>query len=280
MADLMPAVTELEIAQIAVGERLRPVDQAGVAALVMVIEDHGFTVPIIVRRKKSGFVLIDGAHRLAAMQQRGAVSIPVRAYTCTDVEARTMEAAQNLAGVSLTPLDDALFLAAYRTSYLEMHPETARGVAGGMARQGSANELSSFAELIANKRSMSVRQVQKLAKAGHQITREEASKLRISPNKVMLKDIIEFGKIPDGDVRKFVITCLSGGAAKSVSQARRAHAAEFGPVPEADIQGDNERAFKALLGAWKRAPMAVKRRFAREVFEEFDAAVTNPDEVM
>ena len=280
MADLMPAVTELEIAQIAVGERLRPVDQAGVAALVMVIEDHGFTVPIIVRRKKSGFVLIDGAHRLAAMQQRGAVTIPVRAYTCTDIEARTMEAAQNLAGVSLTPLDDALFLAAYQTSYLEMHPETARGVAGAMARHGSATDLMSFAELIANKRSITARHVRKLAKAGHQITREEASKLRLSPHKVKLDDIIKIGQITDVEVREAVIRKLSLGAATSASQARRAHAAEIGAVPEADVQGDTERAFKALLGAWKRAPMAVKRRFALEVSEEFDAAATDPDEVM
>lgn len=267
MAELMPNITELEIENITVGQRLRPVYPAGVSALLGVINDHGFTVPIIVRRTKAGWVLIDGAHRLAAMIDRGATSVPVRAYTCNDAEARTMEAAQNLAGISLSPLDDALFLAAYRTSYLEMHPETARGVAGGLARHGVATDLKSFAELIADKRSISKRHVTKLASAGRDITRDEANQLRMSPEKVTLDDILLIGKLTDTEERGAVIRKLAAGAAKSASIARRAYRTEIGAV-EAAPATVKDADFTALVTVWKRASAEARKRFLLEMRHE------------
>lgn len=269
MADLMPAIAELEIAQIAVGQRLRPVDQAGVDALLIVIRDHGFTVPVVVRRKKTGFVLIDGAHRLQAMSQLGASSIPVRAYTCTDTEARAMEAAQNLAGVSLTPLDDAIFLAAYQASYLELHPETARGMAGALAKHGFATDLKSFADVIADKRAMSVRHVQKLAAAGRKITREEADQLRLSPVKVTLDSVLAIGKLPDGDERTSVIRKLSLGAAKSVGAARAAYRTEIGATTP-PMLGEKDAKLQALITAWGRAGAKMQRAFVETYRDDLE----------
>lgn len=136
--------TDVEISAIEIGPRLRPVSEATVVALMHVIAEHGFTVPILLRKMKHGLRLIDGAHRLEAMHRLGETHIPCIIVTCTGPEAQAMEATQNLAGASLSPLDDAMFLAAYSATYEELHPETRRGVASALARQGIQTELSSF----------------------------------------------------------------------------------------------------------------------------------------
>lgn len=178
--------TDVEISAIEIGPRLRPVSEATVVALMHVIAEHGFTVPILLRKMKHALRLIDGAHRLEAMHRRGETQIPCIIVTCTSPEARAMEATQNLAGASLSPLDDAMFLAAYSATYEELHPETRRGAASALARQGIQTELSSFCDVMAEKRSITPRQVRKIVAAGRLINRTEAELLRSAPRKVTL----------------------------------------------------------------------------------------------
>ncbi len=242
-----------------------------------VIDGFGFTTPVVIRRKKSGFVLIDGAHRVEAMKRSGMSEIPVRVYTCTDNEARAMEAGQNIAGADLSPLDDALFLAAYSATYEALHPETRGGVAGGMARQGLATELSSFAEVMAEKRSITTRQVRKIVAAGRLITRHEAEQLRGAKRKVTLKDIEEIGKIGEPDERTMVVLRLSSGNAKSAAEARRTLRAENGD-PKITLKDPVEEAFKALKTIWARAHKAAKRRFADEYAAELLAMMDGADD--
>ena len=260
MIDYLPAIRELKIADIRVGVRLRPVEEAFVVGLVSLIEEFGFTVPIVVRRTKTGYSLIDGAHRLEAMKRRGSDTIPVRALYCNDVEQKALEASQNLATSSLSPLDDALFLAAYKAAYLQMHPETAQGVAGALAKHGRASELSSFADLIADKRRINPRRVQQLARAGAGITRAEADKLRLAPRKVAITCIQTLGLIHEADERAYVVEALSSGAAKNAGAARRAWASRNGPV-ERPAEPASKPDLKALLAAWDRASLEARLAF-------------------
>lgn len=263
MIEFHPATKELPIQEITIlPDRLRPVSEATVSVLAQVIEEHGFTVPVLVRKTRDGFVLIDGAHRLETVKRLGRAAIAVVAVSCTDDEARALESSQNLAGASLSPLDDAVFLAAYGAAYEKLHPETTRGVAGGLARQGLASELSSFAETIAEKRSITVRQVQKIAAAGRAITRAEIDQLRAAPLKIKLADIETIGKISDPHERTEVVCRLSSGNAKSASQARRSLRAEGGH--SAPVEDPVETALKALKSAWTRAPKEARRRFVRD----------------
>lgn len=275
-----PTITELPVAEITVqNDRLRVVSEAKVAALMALISDIGFMGRIRVRRAGKINTLIDGAHRLEAVKRLGLKSIPTDVVECSLDEARQQEVATNLVA-GMTPLQDAIFLAEWQAQQEKLHPELKRGVAGAMAKHGMQGSLRTVADAVAEARQINPRQVRKIIQAARNLTIDERAKLQSADCTLMLKDIIEIGRISDVDVRYAVIRKLSLGAAKSVSQARHAHAVEMGAVPEADVQGDNERAFKALFGAWKRAPMAVKRRFALEISEEFDAATTDPDEVM
>jgi len=260
MTEFMPSVTVLPISDIAVlPDRLRPVSAATTAVLRQVIGDFGFTVPVLVRRTRKGFVLIDGANRLAVMTALGQTTIPVVAITCRDDEARALEASQNLAGAGMTPVDDAIFLAAYSAAYGEMHPETVAGVAGALAKHGLANELSSFAETIAEKRALTVRQVQKIARAGRSISREDADRLRGSPRKVTLDDLLTVAKIGDADERGAVVAALAAG--KKAAAARKAYlAAKNGLSPA--IKDPVDEGFTALRVLWNRVPQRARRRFA------------------
>lgn len=280
MADaLVPvaAVTSLRVDDVVVArDRIRPVAEAGVEALLHVIKTYGFTTPIIVRKVKAGFVLIDGAHRLEALRRLGVAEVPVRAFTCTDDAARAAEASQNLAGSDLTPLDDALFLAAYQDAYLRLHPETARGIAGAVARHQGANELSSFAQVIADKRSITPRHVQKLVAAGRNLQAEDVARLRTTPQRLTLKDIQDLGNIADASERRSILEKIASGQAKKVSQARTLYAAEKGET--AAPKDPVEEGFKALLNAWSRAPAAARRRFVDEQRDALSALLDGGDE--
>lgn len=277
MAKHIASISHAQIADIRQEGRLRPVSGAAVAALKHVIEEHGFTVPVLVRHMKGGsFTLIDGANRLAAMIELGESRIPVHVVECTAAEARAMEASQNLAGAGMSPLDDALFLAAYADAYEELHPETKGGVAGGLARQGLATELSSFAEVMAEKRAITPRQVRKIVAAGRRITRDDAEMLRTATRKVTLKDIEDLGKISETEERSAVVLRLASGNAKSASAARRSLQVEQGD--KAPLKDPAEDQFMTLSKAWARAGIKARKRFlmeyAREIWDDQNAGVS------
>ena len=258
MVELIPTVTDLPVADIKVGSRLRPFAEAEVLALVDLIAEFGQTTPILVRRKKDGFYLVDGLHRLEATKRSVLETIPVRAYRMTDGDAQLLEASQNLVG-GLSPLDDAVFLAAWKRAHLAKHPETAQGVAGALAKHGLQANSSSFAEIVASKRAVSVRQVQKIIAAGEKLG-ADCARLRQAKHPITLKDLIEISKIGQPVERYDVVDALIEGKVKSAAEARRAWAAaEWGD--EAPVKDPVEQAYVALSKAWARAPMAAKKRF-------------------
>lgn len=269
------AGTDIAIDAIEVGNRLRQVSEPTVAALQFVIAEFGFTVPILVRKMRVGYRLIDGAHRLAVLTRAGRSSIPAVAIKCTDEEAQVLEGSQNLAGAALSPLDEAIFVAAFGAAWQKLHPETGRGLAGARAKNGFANELSSFAEIIAEKRSISTRQIQKIARAGRHLSRADADRLRGGKRKLTLQDVQDIGKIGEDDEREFVIAALVEG--KKASAARRVWQAQQAGV-QPIVKDPVEEAFNAMTALWVRAPKAAKRRFAEELATELAQLIEGGDD--
>lgn len=261
MITFHPATTKLPIADIKVLEtRLRPVSEAAVEALIALIEEYGFTSPILVRKHRWGYALLDGAHRLEAMKRLGNDEIPVTACTCTDVDAALMEAGQNLPG-GMGALDDAVFLAAWKRAYLKKHPETARGVAGALSRWDMQPANSSFASMVASRRGITERQIAKIIKAAEELESHEVEALRAAP-KIAISDLTEISKITDPDERHAVIMRLSSGDAKNAATARRQIKAKAGDT--APVEDPVDAAFKALEKAWLRASPAARKRFVLE----------------
>lgn len=264
---------QVPVADIDTRNRLRPVSEAGVESLIASIAEVGVMKdPIHVRRKKSGeLVLIAGGHRLEAARVMGWETIEAKVWTdVTDDWSRMMEIDDNLAGAEMNPLDTAVFLAERKRLYEKLHPETKAGAFKG--NQHTANvvadmmSVTSFARATAEKFGMSDRHVRRLIEAGTKLGVDSA-RLRQAPRPVSLKDLIEIAKIGEVTERYSVIDALIKGEAKTASEARRAYSIKEGSL-EAPVKDPAEEAFQALMKAWSRAPMAVRRRFVHEAADD------------
>lgn len=227
---------------------------------MQVIEEGVFLGAITVRRAGRVNSLIDGAHRLEAMSRLGRETIRADVLDCNASEARRLEVTGNLTA-GMTPVQDAIFLGVYQAEYEKLHPETKGGVAGALARHGLQTTNLTFAELIAETRQISPRQVQRVVAAGRALTRQERDALQAAPHRIAISEIEKLGKIGDQPLRDRAVTALIVG--KSVGEAVRAAKSEAnGDAPP--VKDPVEEAFIALAKAWARAPMAAKKRFLME----------------
>lgn len=263
-----PTLTRVRLSDVRTSNRLRPVSQSGVDAILDSVAEIGqIKDPVHVRRRKDGLVLLAGGHRMAAYAQMGVEEAEVWLWSgITDDVARLIEIDDNLAGAEMNPLDTAVFLAERKRVYEKLHPETAATAFKGNRHTGSlaADTMSatSFARATAEKFGMSDRHVRRLIEAGTKLGVDSA-RLRQAVRPVSLKDLMEIAKIGDVAERYAVIDGLIAGSAKSAAEARRVWAAqERGEV--APAKDPVEEAFQALLKAWERAPMAARRRFIHE----------------
>ncbi|MCA0849666.1 ParB/RepB/Spo0J family partition protein [Salipiger thiooxidans] len=270
MAEIIQSITELRVDQIVVRDRLRPVSEAGVAALTASISEMGVMKdPIHVRKVKhrgGEFLLMAGAHRLTAARQLGWETIKVTCWTCTDDFARLMEIDDNLAGAELTALDTAVFLARRKEVYERLHPEAKAQVGAGLVarRWNTADMMSvvSFATSTAEKFGMTDRHVRRMIAAGACLGPDEVRRLRSAPRPVTLKDLQDISKISETGERYHVVDCLAEGRTKNASGARKLWKAEQGEGPEPLSPAD--RALARLLDAWDRAPKVARDRFLEE----------------
>lgn len=265
--EIMPTVTELPVADIEMTDRLRPVSEAGVAALIASIGELGVMKdPIHVRRMPKGrWRIMAGGHRLTAAQRLGWETIQVTAWRCGENFARMMEIDDNLAGAELTALDTAVFLAARKRVYEALHPETkaATGavLAGKRWNASDTMSLASFADATAEKLGKSKRHVERLVRAGEAIS-GHAHQLRSAPRPVALADLMEISKIGDLSERYAVVEALEAGTAPSAAKARKAYAAEQGRGPTP--LSDHDAKLMKLIDAWSRAGKRARRAFLEE----------------
>ena len=253
----LPSFTDLPIADITVlTDRLRPLSEAKVAALLQVIGEGVFLGAVTVRRAGKVNTLIDGAHRLEAMRRLGRETIRADVLDCNAGEARRLEITGNITA-GMTPLQDAIFLGVYQAEYEKLHPETKGGVAGALARHGLQGKNSSFAEVIAEARQITPRQVRSIIAAGRALTRDERDALQVSSRRIAISEIEKLGKIGDQPLRARAIEALLEGK-KVVAALKAAKAEETGEPP---VKDPVKAAFIALSKAWARAPMAAKKRF-------------------
>lgn len=269
------SITRLPVDEIEMGQRLRPVSAAGVAALIASIRELGLIKDAIhVRRiKKSGkIVLLAGGHRLTAARQLRDegddrfAEIDVIGWECNDAFAQLMEIDDNLAGAELTPLDTAVFLARRKRIYEDLHPETKQQVGAGLvAKRWDTRDtvsLVSFRDAVSEQMGLSAKHVERLAMAGSRLDAKDITALRKAPRHVGTRDLLALSKITDPVTRSDVVERMAGGGAKNAADAlRQVKAARGeGPVPRSDFDEKLHR----LRDAWSRATPKVRRAFLEE----------------
>jgi ParB-like chromosome segregation protein Spo0J len=121
-----PKTRHINVNDICVGPRMREVDEAGVDVLSASMAEIGLNTPISIRRipptsaiksrenkPETAWVLVTGAHRLAAAKKLGWKTIMSIVVDADDVQAQLWEIAENLHRAELTAQQRADHVAAY-----------------------------------------------------------------------------------------------------------------------------------------------------------------------
>lgn len=176
---------EISTAHIFARKDARRVDDATVASLANSIREIGIINPLRVRKQGEvangvdaiAYEVIAGAHRLRAARKLGIETVPCVVVDDDDLRAELAMIDENLCRAELSPADRASQTARRKAIYLELHPETAAGVAGADARWNAADNLS-FASATAEATGKNERTVQRDAERGEKVTDEALNLVR------------------------------------------------------------------------------------------------------
>jgi len=112
--------------------------------------------PITVWQSDEGLILVAGFHRLEAVMLNGGTTIMAKVSQAKTLEdAKILETSENLLRNELAKLDRAQHLSELKEAYEAKHPEIKGGVAGAMAKHGSATGIIPFTEDAAEKTGLS-----------------------------------------------------------------------------------------------------------------------------
>lgn len=249
-------IETLPIAEIAVPPRLREIDQGWVEAMAQSITEIGQKSPIEVVRAETGYRLVAGAHRLAAIKWLGREDIRAVVSSLDDVEAELAEIDENLIRRELGPLDRAVFLARRKYLYEKVNPETRAGVAGGRARQGAANEMFSFAAETAKKIRLGRRAIERAVRIG---ALDKDVRARISGTWLAGKEGELYALAKHSPARQMQIITMLLDEQSPVRSVKAAARVIDGHVE--DAPSPEEEQLARLMDAWRRAGAKARREF-------------------
>ena len=255
----------IDIEQITVGDRLRPVDADHVAVIAASIRERGRVLqPIAVTKTLSGhWVLVAGAHRLAAAKQAGLTQIPAEVHeNLNGLQARMIEIDENLLRHELNPLDRAVFLAERKRVYEELHPETKNG-AHGHNKGKKENATIAFSKDAAERTGLGQRTIETAVKIANGLSPEIRARLTGTELSKNQKELLLLAKQEPERQAQIVNLMLGENTAVKSVKAAIAHAG--GKIePVADKQVAQQR---SLVNAWLHAGIPARRAFVSELSE-------------
>lgn len=258
-------IVMLDVDQIDVGDRLRPVDEDFAALIGASMAQYGQRAPIEVlpQVKESGkYPLISGGHRLRGAHLAGMTTIAAIVRDVDDLTAELLEIDENLSRHELNPFDEAVFLARRKEIWLGMYPETATGKA-----KKKNDKLSFFAEsfatVTARKLGVDVRTIERRVQRSQDLLPGVPERIRgtwIATRGAYLDAII---KLP-GDEQRAVVDLLLGP--DNEDRSITVHTA-IGMVRGASVarRDDTDKQFQALMRTWKRCSLVDQAKFLREI---------------
>jgi ParB family chromosome partitioning protein len=145
------AIVLIDPRKVKIVGRLRDVDEAEVEKIALSMSEVGQITPIEVRYfpdAEGFYVLISGAHRVAAALRNGDETIQALLFEGNSDEERLREIDENLYRHELTPYDQANFLFERREIWERLHGNLKRGGDKRSKRQAGTliqpNEISGF----------------------------------------------------------------------------------------------------------------------------------------
>ncbi len=254
---LFGEITAIDIDQIDITNRLRPVDPAHVEALAVSIEQNGLQSPVILRPEGNRYRLVAGAHRLAACQKLGWGSVDVIIQNVEDDEARLIEIDENLMRRELSVLDRALSLAERKAVYDRLHPET---VQRGRRKKELSQTLRQFGERFskhaAKRTGLSERTVQMSLELADKLSPEAIARLRLSDLADNQAQLLALAA-EEPETQLAIASAIAEGKAKSPKAARLALGLDV--LTEVDPQ---QKLFEQFMALWSRAEAPTKAKIA------------------
>lgn len=218
-------VQAVHIAVVSTNGRMRKLSRPKVKELADSIAEIGLLNPITVCEAGSEFTLVAGRHRLEAARMLGWHTIPATVVALSDADRHIAEIDENLIRNELTVLERGEHLAARKGWYEAKHPETRKGIAGGKARQGSANAESAFAADTAEKTGRSRRVVEEDTQIGESIPEDVRDAIRDTPLAGSKTDLMAIARLPEPQQRAVIAEADLGDKAS----VRRAVAVRLSP---------------------------------------------------
>lgn len=172
-----PLIRQIGVAGIMAFERLRALNEGNVKSLSASMAESGLINPIVVRahvNPSMGYILVAGAHRLAAAKKLKWDNIAAIVVDVGEQEARLAEIDENLCRGELSAAQRAAHIAERKRIYETLHPETKHGATGkhrpkSQSRQFGETENDRFTTDVAEKTGMPERSVQRDAMRGERI---------------------------------------------------------------------------------------------------------------
>jgi ParB family chromosome partitioning protein len=257
-APMLDAVELIPVDQIHVEDRLRSVNPDHAALIAESFRANGQMTPIEVRRDEAGkFVLVAGAHRLAAARLAEMDQIAAIITDADEDQARLREIDENLCRRDLTELDRATFLAERKAVWIRLHPETA--VTGRKKLKTNLSLIPTFAKDAAERLGLSARSVDRAIRRSDSLCADAKAILAHSKwadNGAVLDGLANLP--PDDQVR------AAGALTREEDPARNLAAAlaEFQPAKKVSRNQEIDEQFFRLMRAWEKAShRAAKQRF-------------------
>lgn len=252
----MRQVQNIDIADIKVGDRLRAVSVAKVMLLADSLRRTQQISPIEVSDAGNGkWLLVAGAHRLAAAKAAGQTKIEARIFVGDADQRALREVEENLVRHDLNPLDRAMAIKRWFGLFGALNaPKSANPSEKNLAEQCVAEIAKRFDLAVAERAGLSARTIYDdlalLKKIGDD--REALAYLPIAENRA---ELARFARLTPTE-RKPVLAAMREGKSFRELTAPKAKAAI------------KDKHLNALILAWKSAPKSAKADFARTYRDE------------
>jgi ParB family chromosome partitioning protein len=259
---MLDPIEMIPVDHILVEDRLRTVNPDHAALIAESFRANGQMTPIEVRRNDAGeFVLVAGAHRLAAARLAEMDQIAASIIEADEDQARLREIDENLCRRDLTELDRATFLAERKAVWIRLYPETA--VTGRKKLKTNLSLIPTFAEDAAERLGLSARSVDRAIRRTVLIADDVKAMLshsRWADNGSVLDGLVKLNNPPwPAGMQRKVAEALT----REENPARNLAAAiaEFSPKPKGAAAAEAAQEYERLISAWRKARQAAQRRF-------------------
>lgn len=236
-----------------IGERLRPLSQARVAALVSSIREIGLRTPLTVIVRPVGdetrVVLVTGHHRLSALRELGEDRVDCFVIDDDEIDAKLWEIDENLMRASLSPTEEAEHLKLRKELWAARLAAESGNTVPTLTGRGNKGFASDTAEKVGiTKRSLN----EKIARA-EAISAEAMSLVKGS----RLDKGIYLDELKSLSHEQQVSKVRSDLAAPPALRPRSAE-----PVSNVDML---ELQVAALMAAWNKASPEARAQFVARV---------------